>query len=52
MVFFEYFQFISPLYILISENKNLTIKCDLQERVLNPAQLPFYEQFVRNFKVT
>ncbi|XP_048731530.2 meiosis 1 arrest protein-like [Ostrea edulis] len=28
-----------------TENKNLTIKCDLQERVLNPAQLPFYEQF-------
>lgn len=28
-----------------SDNGNIIIRCDLQERVLNPAQLPFYEQF-------
>nr|XP_011448054.2 meiosis 1 arrest protein isoform X1 [Crassostrea gigas] len=28
-----------------SDNGNFIIRCDLQERVLNPAHLPFYEQF-------
>ncbi|XP_061169714.1 meiosis 1 arrest protein-like [Saccostrea echinata] len=29
----------------LSESENITIRCDLQERILNPAQLPYYEQF-------
>ncbi|XP_062579160.1 meiosis 1 arrest protein-like [Saccostrea cucullata] len=29
----------------LSESENITIRCDLQERMLNPAQLPYYEQF-------
>nr|XP_022294967.1 meiosis 1 arrest protein-like [Crassostrea virginica] len=28
-----------------SDHGDIIIRCDIQERVLNPAQLPFYEQF-------
>lgn len=30
---------------LVNDEKNVVIKCDLRERILNPAQLPFYGNF-------
>lgn len=52
-VFCEYFfQMIIENYlnsVFNLDNGNFIIRCDLQERVLNPAQLPFYEQFVSTY---
>ena len=34
------------VFCVFSDDRNVVIKCDLRERILNPAQLPFYGHFV------